>query len=83
MEKVQQTVEIKLTKEECEILWKAEQLLCEMKKEICDIATPLYKNDKEEITECLDSFHVIAARYNVHCTLGTEDDIDQILSGDL
>lgn len=32
MERVQRTVEIKLTPEECEILWKAEQLLREMEK---------------------------------------------------
>lgn len=37
MERVQRTVEIKLTPEECEILWKAEQLLREMEKEISGI----------------------------------------------
>lgn len=49
MERVQRTVEIKLTPEECEILWKAEQLLREMEKEISGITTPVYQSDKEEI----------------------------------
>ena len=49
MERVQRTVEIKLTPEECEILWKAEQLLREMGKEISGITTPVYQSDKEEI----------------------------------
>lgn len=40
MERVQRTVEIKLTPEECEILWKAEQLLREMGKEISGITIP-------------------------------------------
>lgn len=48
MERVQRTVEIKLTPEECEILWKAEQLLREMGKEISGITTPVYQSDKEE-----------------------------------
>ena len=34
MERVQRTVEIKLTPEECEILWKAEQLLREMDMDV-------------------------------------------------
>lgn len=45
MERVQRTVEIKLTPEECEILWKAEQLLREMEKEISIyFMTKLLKN---------------------------------------
>ena len=76
MERVQQTVEIKLTKEECKILWKAEQLLYDMKNEICNIETPLFKSDKEEITKCFRNFYTVTSRYNVHCTLGVEDDVD-------
>lgn len=65
MERVQRTVEIKLTPEECEILWKAEQLLREMEKEISGITTPVYQSDKEEIAECLRVFGKITSRYDV------------------
>lgn len=74
MERVQRTVEIKLTPEECEILWKAEQLLREMGKEISGITTPVYKSDKEEIAECLRVFGKITSRYDVHITLGVDDE---------
>lgn len=72
MERVQRTVEIKLTPEECEILWKAEQLLREMEKEISGITTPVYQSDKEEIAECLRVFGKITSRYDVHLTLGVD-----------
>ena len=62
MERVQRTVEIKLTPEECEILWKAEQLLREMGKEISGITTPVYQSDKEEIAECLRVFGIFLGR---------------------
>lgn len=73
MNKVQRTVEIELTKEECEILYKAEKLLEEMKREIDNISTPTYPNDKQEIVDCFKAFTNITARYNVHVTLGTDD----------
>lgn len=73
MNKVQRTVEIELTKEECEILYKAERLLKEMKREIDSIATPTYANDKQEIADCFKAFTDITARYNVHITLGVDD----------
>ena len=66
MERVQRTVEIKLTPEECEILWKAEQLLREME----------YQSDKEEIAECLRVFGKITSRYDVHLTLGVDGERD-------
>ena len=72
MKKVQRTVEIELTKEECQVLYDAEKLLKEMKREIEQIATPTYTTDKQKITECLDSFMDIAARYNIHVTLDLE-----------
>lgn len=72
MNRVQRTVEIELTKEECKILYEAEKLLKEMKREIEMISTPTYATDKEKITECLDSFMDIAARYSIHVTLGVE-----------
>lgn len=74
MERVQRTVEIKLTPEECEILWKAEQLLREMGKEISGITTPVYQSDKGEIAECLQVFSKITSRYDVHITLGVDDE---------
>ena len=64
MERVQRTVEIKLTPEECEILW----------KEISGITTPVYQSDKEEIAECLQVFSKITSRYDVHITLGVDDE---------
>lgn len=76
MERVQRTVEIKLTPEECEILWKAEQLLREMEKEISGITTPVYQSDKEEIAECLRVFGKITSRYDVHLTLGVDGERD-------
>lgn len=76
MERVQRTVEIKLTPEECEILWKAEQLLREMEKEISGITTPVYQSDKEEIAECLQVFGKITSRYDVHITLGVDGEKD-------
>ena len=76
MERVQRTVEIKLTPEECEILWKAEQLLREMEKEISGITTPVYQSDNEEIAECLQVFGKITSRYDVHITLGVDGERD-------
>ena len=72
MNRVQRTVEIELTKEECQVLYDAEKLLKEMKREIEQITTPTYVTDKQKITECLDSFMDITARYSIHVTLGVE-----------
>lgn len=72
MNRVQRTVEIELTKEECQVLYDAEKLLKEMKREIEQITTPTYATDKRKITECLNSFMNIAARYSIHVTLGLE-----------
>ena len=76
MKKVQQTVEIELTKEECEILWKAENLLRDMKREIDNITTTKYKDDKEDISECLNSFGKITSRYNVHINRKVDGEIE-------
>ena len=72
MNRVQRTVEIELTKEECQVLYDAEKLLKEMKREIEMISTPAFANDMKQITDCLDSFMGVAARYSIHVTLGVE-----------
>lgn len=74
MNKVQRTVEIELSKEECQILYNAEKLLEEMEREVNMITTPVYTNDSQKIKECLKQFYEITSRYNVHITLGVEDD---------
>lgn len=74
MNKVQRTVEIELTKEECRVLYEAEKLLKEMQREIELIATPTYLNDKQEIADCLDKFMTIACRYSIHVALGVENE---------
>jgi len=72
MNRVQRTVEIELTKEECQVLYDAEKLLKEMKREIEMISTPAFANDMQQITDCLDNFMSVAARYSIHVTLGVE-----------
>ena len=74
MNKVQRTVEIELTKEECRVLYEAEKLLKEMQKEIEAIATPTYPDDKQKIEDCLEKFMNVACRYSIHVTLGVEDE---------
>lgn len=74
MNKVQRTVEIELTKEECRVLYEAEKLLKEMQREIELIKTPTYPNDKQEIADCLDKFMAIACRYSIHVALGVENE---------
>jgi len=83
MNKVQRTVEIELTKEECRILYEAEKLLKEMQREIELIATPTYPNDKQEIADCLDKFMTVelpavnAASFNQKPSELTEDKLDE------
>ena len=72
MNRVQKTVEIELTKEECRVLYEAEKLLKEMKREIEMISTPTYVTDKQQITNCLDTFTDVTARYSIHVALGVE-----------
>lgn len=72
MNRVQKTVEIELTKEECQILYEAEKLLKEMKREIGMITTPAYVTDKQQIIDCLDIFTDVTARYSIHVKLGVE-----------
>lgn len=74
MRKIQETIEIELTKDECKVLWEAEQLLKNMKKEIDTIPVPRYLRDEEKVTDCLESIASIARRYNVYATLGVDED---------
>ena len=74
MKRVQRTVEIELSKDECQTLYNAEKLLKEMEREISAIATPVYANDLEKITNCLKYFCEITSRYSIHVKLGVEDD---------
>lgn len=66
--------EVELTKDECKVLWEAEQLLKNMKKEIDTIPVPRYLRDEEKVTDCLESIASIARRYNVYATLGVDED---------
>ena len=70
MNKVMNVVDIELTKEECEILYKAEQLLTEMNKEVSNMRLHLCSTDEGMLASCLESFKDVTARYNVHVTLG-------------
>lgn len=72
MNKIQRTVEIELTKEECQVLYNAEKLLKEMEREIGKISTPAYANDLKEIKDCIDKFMKVTARYSIHVKLGVE-----------
>ena len=75
MNRIQRTVEIELTKEECQVLYEAEKLLQEMKREIEMITTPLFENDLVQIENCLNSFTDVTARYSVHSTLKIYEEV--------
>ena len=72
MNKVMKAVDIELTKEECQILYKAEQLLKEMFNEVSNLPSELSSDDELLLSVCLDHFSNVTARYNVHVTLGVD-----------
>jgi hypothetical protein len=75
MKRIQKTVEIELTKDECLVLYKAEKLLEAMKKEVAMIATPIFENDLDQIEDCLDHLKDVTARYSVHSTLEIYEEV--------
>lgn len=72
MNKVMKAVDIELTKEECEILYKAEQLLDEMCEAVRDMDRPLHDGDGHLLGSCLCRLHDVTARYDVHVRLGVD-----------
>ena len=72
MNKVMKAVDIELTKEECQILYKAEQLLKEMFNEVSNLPSELSSDDELLLSACLDHFSDLTRRYSVHATLGVD-----------
>lgn len=72
MNKVMKAVDIELTKEECEILYKAEQLVSEMLDEVNSFEKILSDADRSLLGTCLARLHEVTSRYNVHVTLGVD-----------